>query len=97
MNSKKKEIIHDRLNKMFTLELDDSSIAKVVYTIDSCGGMRLIHSEVPASYRGGGIGKELVLKTFEKLTEEGYVATAVCGYIKVMAMRDAKWNTIINH
>lgn len=97
MTGNNKEIIHDQDNKTFVLKLDDGTSAKVIYTLDSCDGMRLIHSEVPFQHQGKGIGKELVLKTFEKLTEEGFEATAVCSYIKTVAMRDPKWRTIINH
>ena len=34
-------------------------------------------------------------KTFEKLTEEGYHAVAICSYIKAVARRSEKWNKII--
>jgi predicted GNAT family acetyltransferase len=57
--------------------------------------MYLVHSEVPYQLRGRGIGKELVLKTFEKLTEEGYKAVAICTYIKAIKNRDPKWKEII--
>ena len=57
--------------------------------------MYLVHSEVPYNLRGKGIGKELVLKTFEKLTEEGNKAVAVCSYIVAIKNRDSYWSTII--
>ena len=57
--------------------------------------MYLVHSEVPYNLRGQGIGKILVEKTFEKLTEEGYKAVAVCSYIQAVAKQSKKWNTII--
>jgi predicted GNAT family acetyltransferase len=91
------EIIHDTKNNEFILPLENNLSAKVVYTLDSCNGMRLIHSEVPYELRGQGIGKELVLKTFQKLTDEGFEATAVCSYIRATARRDEKWKTIIKH
>lgn len=89
-------IIHDQENKAFVLHLEDGQKAIVNYTFDSCSGMRLVHSEVPYSLRGKGIGKKLILETFEKLTEEGFEATAVCNYIRVVAKRHPKWKTIIN-
>ena len=39
--------------------------------------------------------KRVVEKAFEKLTEEGYKAVAVCSYVKLMASRSKKWSTII--
>ncbi|WP_290682533.1 GNAT family N-acetyltransferase [Kordia sp.] len=57
--------------------------------------MYLVHSEVPYNLRGQGIGKVLVEKTFEKLTDEGYKAIAICSYVKAVAKRSEKWKTII--
>ncbi len=87
------KVIHDKDNHQFTMEVD-GEIAKVDYTLKD-GKMLLVYSEVPFNIRGQGIGKVLVEKTFEKLTEEGYQAVAVCGYIKSVAKRSDKWNAII--
>ena len=54
-----------------------------------------MQSEVPYNLRGKGIGKVLVLKTIEKLTEEGNKAVAVCSYIVAIKNRDSYWSTII--
>jgi len=43
-----------------------------------------------------GIGKELVIKTFEMLWEEGYDAEAICGYIRAVANSHPKWSMIID-
>lgn len=68
--------------------------AKVNYRMDN-GKMYLTYSEVPSHLRGKGHGKKLVENTFAKLTEEGYTAVAVCSYIKAVARRSDKWNSII--
>ena len=73
----------------------DGQTAKVEYKIKH-GKMHLLYSEVPYKLRGNGIGKELVEKTFEKLTEEGFQAVAVCSYIRAVALRSPKWSTIID-
>jgi predicted GNAT family acetyltransferase/glutaredoxin len=86
-------IVHDKTNKQFKLTIN-GEIAKVTYSI-SDRKMSLNHSEVPSVFRGQGIGKILVEKTFEKLIAENYTAVAVCRYIKVIAMRNEKWNAII--
>ena len=57
--------------------------------------MYLNHSEVPYNLRGQGIGKVLVEKTFEKLTEEGHKAKAVCSYIRTVKNRSERWKNII--
>lgn len=88
------EIQHDKKNKKYTLNINGEE-ALVEYVIKKKDKMYLVHSEVPYNLRGKGIGKELVLKTFEKLTEEGYKAVAVCSYIKAVKNRDPNWSTII--
>lgn len=88
------KVIHDKEKHQFTMEVD-GEIAKVDYTLQD-GKMYLNYSEVPFNIRGQGIGKVLVEKTFEKLTDEGYEAVAVCGYVKSVARNSEKWNAIIN-
>jgi len=85
---------HDKENRKFTLDINGEE-AKVAYAWKD-DRMCLIHSEVPYNLRGKGIGKELVLQTFEKIKEEGHKAVAVCSYIKAVALRSKKWRTIIN-
>lgn len=87
------KVIHHKDNHQFTMEVDGEN-ARVDYTFKN-GKMQLVYSEVPFNIRGQGIGKVLVEKTFEKLTEEGYKAVAVCGYIKSVARNSEKWNAII--
>jgi len=88
-------IKHDKENHRFFLDIN-GELAKVNYRIEN-NIMYLVHSEVPFNLRGQGIGKVLVEKTFEKLTEEGFKANAVCSYIKAVASRSDKWKEIIKH
>lgn len=87
------EVKHDKIKHRFTMAVD-SETALVDYELRD-GKMYLVYSEVPISLRGLGIGKILVEKTFEKLTEEGYKAVAICSYVKFVATHSEKWNTII--
>ena len=86
-------IMHDKKNQRFNLDIN-GELAKVDYTTKG-GKMYLNHSEVPYNLRGQGIGKVLVEKTFEKLTEENYTAVAVCSYIKAIKNRSDYWKGII--
>ncbi|NJB83691.1 GNAT family N-acetyltransferase [Wenyingzhuangia aestuarii] len=88
------EIEHQKDKNRYILTIDDQ-IAKVEYMIKN-NLMYLTHSEVPNSLRGQGVGKKLVTQTFEKLTEEGYKAVAVCSYVKAIAQRSEKWKNIIS-
>lgn len=87
-------LIHDIDKQQFTLNIN-GEIAKVDYELKD-GLMFLVHSEVPINLRGQGIGKVLVEKSFEKLTNEGYKAVAICSYIKAIAKRSAKWKSKID-
>ena len=88
-------IVHDRENSRFVLDIN-GELARVEYRLKR-DKMYLIHSEVPFNLRGQGIGKVLVEKTFERLTEEGYKAVAVCSYVKAVAKRSEKWKNSIEH
>ena len=87
------EIVHDRENQQFTLNVNGDT-AFIDY-ITKGGKLHLMHTEVPNTLRGRNIGKELVFKTFEKLTQEGYKAVAECSYIKAVKDRDEYWKQII--
>lgn len=88
------EIVHQKENKRFVLPLENGLEAFVSYRQEG-NTLKLIYSEVPNDMRGKGIGKELVLQTFEKLTREGFKAEAVCSYIKSIAARNPEWSKII--
>ncbi len=87
------EIQHDTTNQNYVLDINGEK-AVVSYTLKN-GKMYLVHSEVPYNLRGRGIGKELVIKTFEKLTAEGHKAVAVCSFVKAIKNRDPYWKDII--
>lgn len=87
------ELKHNKENQQFTLHINDE-IAKIDYSLKD-GKMYLNHSEVPNSLRGQGVGKVLVEKTFKKLTDEGYKAVTVCGYIKAIKNKSDYWKEII--
>lgn len=89
-------LIHDKIDRKFILKLENNEQAEVVYTTEA-GILKLVYSEVPTHLRGQEIGKELVERTFEQLTNEGFKARAVCSYIRAIAMRSAKWKEIIDY
>ncbi len=86
-------LIHDIDSQQFILDINGEN-ARVEYTLKD-GQMFLMHSEVPYNLRGQGIGKVLVEKSFEQLTKEGFQAVAVCSYVKAIAKRSEKWQSII--
>ena len=89
------KLTHNYEEQRYTLHLENGKEAYVNYSLES-EMMRLTYSYVPTELRGDGVGKELVEKTFEMLTEEGFKAEAVCSYIQAVAHRHNKWSTIID-
>lgn len=87
------ELKHNKEQQKYTLDINGEE-ARVDYVLKD-GKMYLTHSEVPYNLRGQGIGKELVLKTFEKLTEEGHTAVALCSYIRAVKNRNEHWKNVI--
>ena len=87
------DLIHNKEKQKYTLVVEGQE-TKVEYKLKE-GKMYLTYAEVPYHLRGKGVGKELVLKTFEQLTKEGYKAIAVCSYVKAIAKRSKEWNSII--
>ncbi len=86
-------LVHDNEKQVYSLAIEKEQ-AVVSYRFNA-NIMYLTHSEVPTKYRGLGLGKVLVEKTFEKLTEEKHKAVAECTYIKRIAQRHSKWKSII--
>ena len=87
------KIVHHVADRKYILDINGEE-AHVAYVWKD-NRMYLVHSEVPIHLRNKGIGKELVLKTFEELTEEGHQAVAVCSYIKAIRNRNSNWKSII--
>ncbi|MCO4813162.1 MAG: N-acetyltransferase [Flavobacteriales bacterium] len=88
------KLIHDKAEHRFVLMVDDGIEAYVSYELRS-NEMYLTYSYVPSQLRGQGVGQKLVEETFALLTKEGFIANAVCSYIKKIALSSSKWKTII--
>lgn len=89
-------IIHNKEESRFELPLEQGAKAVIRYRKKG-NHLDLLHSEVPSSMRGQGIGKQLVLKTFEAIEKEGYTATAYCSYIRAVAKRSDEWRDKIQY
>ena len=85
---------HDRENTKYVLTLENKDKAWVKYDMRD-NVMYLTYASVPSNLQGKGIGKELVIKTFEKLTEEGFKAVAICSYVRAVKNRSDKWKEVI--
>ncbi|MCM5664174.1 GNAT family N-acetyltransferase [Galbibacter mesophilus] len=91
-----RKLLHNKFENQFELQLENNQKAIITYRKNG-NHLSLLHSEVPMSLRGQGIGKELVEKTFQTIEKEGYTATAHCSYVRTVAKRSDYWSKIIQH
>ena len=80
---------HDEANQLFTIKINEQ-VARVEYRMKN-GVMQLIHSEVPPSLRGQGIGNHLVKKVFEYIETHNLKVLAVCSFIAAVAHKKDRW------
>lgn len=89
------KIRHNKFDRQFELSFKNGEKAFVCYTKKG-NHLNLIHTEVPTHLRGQGIGKELVLKTFDTIRKEGYTATAHCTCIKAVRQQNPAYADLIS-
>ncbi len=80
------EIVHHPDKEQFTMTVE-GQIAKIDY-VKRDDALYLVHSEVPLILRGKGVGKELVKRTYEFLSENGMKAVPVCSFIRTVVARN---------
>jgi hypothetical protein len=88
------KVTHNKFDKRFEMSLKNDLKAFISYSKNG-KHLSLLHSEVPLQLRGKGIGKDLVLKTFEAIRNEGYTATAHCSYIRAVRQKNAQFADVI--
>ena len=86
--------INESTNR-FELNIDDS-VAFIEYKL-SDNILFLIHTEVPTSLEGKGVGSAIVSKTLEYAKENGYKIVPFCPFVKTYLKRHPEWNDIIYH
>ncbi|WP_070138145.1 GNAT family N-acetyltransferase [Crocinitomix algicola] len=89
------KLTHNKFDRHFELCLNNNEKAYVSYT-KSGNHLNLVHSEVPSHLRGQGIGRELVLKTFDAIRNEKLTATAHCSYIRAVRQRNPLYADVIS-
>lgn len=89
------KLTHNKFDKQFELALTNGAKAIVSYVLNGTH-LSLIHSEVPHNHRGQGIGKELVLKTFDAIRKEQLTATARCSYIRAVRQINLQYTDVIS-
>lgn len=75
-------IIHDESQNRYLLPIEGSDESAYVEYRMRNETMYLVHSEVPFTLRGQGIGRRLVTETKRYLEHHGIAAIPTCGYIR---------------
>lgn len=91
----KYEVVHNKDKDELVMDID-GKMATVDYRHRD-GKLWLVHSEVPLSLRGQGLGKILVDKSLKKLTEEGHKTVAVCPFIRKVVEESPHWKEIVEY
>lgn len=82
MNLSTTELINntEHPKKRFELKIDDQ-VAFVEYILTKENVIYLVHTQVPESLEGKGVGSTLVKKTLEYIKEKGYALVPLCPFI----------------
>lgn len=75
-------IVHDKLRKMYILDLNDNQLAHIEYKSKGSNLIELYHSEVPETLRGQGYGKILVRQALDSIEKDGLKIKVTCSYIQ---------------
>ncbi|KAM6960841.1 protein NATD1 [Aplochiton taeniatus] len=73
---------HDTNRRQFTVKLNGSDRALLLYDYVGKKTVDLQHTEVPEAYRGRGIAKHLVKAAMDFVVDEGLKAHLTCWYIQ---------------
>ncbi|CAF0979277.1 unnamed protein product [Adineta ricciae] len=78
------DVIHDKNNNEFKIELDKSSNEKAYLTYELSGDtIDFQHTYVPSNYRGKGFAEKLVLSALDYVEKEKSIQkiTPSCSYV----------------
>jgi uncharacterized protein len=77
-------------------ELDlEGGTAFAVYRI-SPGVVTIVHSEVPAALRGGGVGSTFVRQVLEEMRRQGLKVVPQCGFVRAFMSRNPEFNDLLH-
>lgn len=88
------KIEHNKERRQYRLEVAPNEWASVDYQVKG-DTLHLVHSEVPASMRGKGVGSQLMEAVLHAIESEGKKVKPVCSYIRLYMQRHHQWQHLL--
>lgn len=85
-------IKNDQLHRFEMMLFDDTAFIEFV---ESEKTFTLIHTEVPESLQGKGIGSAIIEKTLSYAKANGFVIKPICPFVLAFLKRHPEWNEIL--
>ena len=91
---KKHAVVDNAAEKRYELDLGKGDMALIEYATGD-GFVVLTHTEVPPTYEGQGIGKELVLAALEDIRSKGLRVVPQCPFVGAYIRRHPEWMDLV--
>ncbi len=80
----------------FTALIEGREAGKMTYTSTGENKFSLDHTEVISTYKGKGVGKELLKSAAEYARNNNYKIVPVCSYAKKLMERSSDYDDVLN-
>ena len=91
---KRYKLIDNTHGRSFEFHIDDA-VARIDYMRTADGDVALLHTEVPDSLQGRGVGKALVEAVLEYMDSEGRKVIPECGFVRSYIRKNPHWNRLV--
>ncbi|GLR05497.1 GNAT family N-acetyltransferase [Vibrio hyugaensis] len=88
------KVIHDTVNQIFWVDLDQNHKAKVVYKIEN-EEMHITSTLIPEEARGKGYGKVMMEAVLPEIEALGYSIVPVCPYVIKYMATNPEWTYLL--
>lgn len=86
---------HNQESHRFEMSLDSNETAFISYKEQTDGVMNLLHTEVPESAKGKGIGGRLVQATLDMAKAEGKKVVPSCPFISDFIQQHPEYKSVV--
>ena len=86
-------LVNNEMSRQFELVVDGVK-AKIEYELQK-GRMSLLHTEVPETLEGQGVGSAIVEKTLLYLEEHNLKLVPWCSFVKAYVKKHPEWKRIL--
>lgn len=94
MTSKQDQVSHEPENNRFVVHFHDGDSGELVYRREG-NTLYLLHSEVPASRQGQGLGGRLMNAALAEIEALQLKVQPVCRYTQYFIQRNPRWHALL--